>query len=154
MRSLTPVAVFVVAIFAFHSRSYAQSEPVAPADIATVSSTAVSQYHGVNGYDQFRQYPDPGSPGSPAYGFKHFPAPTPTYTTWHRPKSSTWTRCVRCATQAFRPRGFGDLFARPCDPFRMEYTPYSLPNKGSQYGPSYILNQPDQRCQDCKHGLH
>ncbi|MDG1894966.1 MAG: hypothetical protein P8J37_08660 [Fuerstiella sp.] len=151
MRSLTPVAVYVVAILTFHSRSYAQLNPVAPEDTSTVSSTATSQYHGVNGYDQFRQYPDPGCPGSPAYGFKHFPSPTPSYTTWHRPKSSTWTRGVRCVPQKFRPRGFGNLFARPCDPFRMEYTPYSVTENASKYGPSYILNQPDQRCQDCGH---
>lgn len=154
MRSLTPVAVFVVAIFAFHSRSYAQLNSVAREDTATVSATAVSQYHGVNGYDQFRQHPDPGSAGSAAYGFKHFPALFPSYTTWYRPRASTLTRGVRCAPQTFSPRGFGNLFARPCDPFRMEYTPYSLPNKGSQYGPSYMLNHPNQRCKNCGHGLH
>ncbi len=147
MRSLTPIAVFVVAIITFHSRCCAQLNNVTPTDTTTVSATV--QYHGVNGYDQFRQHPNPGSPGSPGYGFKHFPSKPPSYTTWHRPKSSTWTRGVRCVPQSFRPRGFGNLFARPCDPFRMDYTPYSLTERASKYGPGYWLNPPDQRCDHC-----
>ncbi|MCP4788417.1 MAG: hypothetical protein GY903_03715 [Fuerstiella sp.] len=151
MRSLTPVTVFVVAILIFHNRGYAQLNSVTPEDTATVSSTATSQYYGVNGFDQYRQYPGPGTPGSAGYGFKHFPSPMPTYTTWYRPKTTTLTRCVRCAPDVFRPRGFGNLFTRPCDPFRMEYNAYTLKNEPSKYGPAYMVRQPDQRCEDCKH---
>ena len=154
MRSLTPVTVFVVAILTFHSRGYAQLTSVTPENTTTVSSTATSQYHGINGYDQYRQYPGPGTPGSPAYGFKHFPSPMPSFTRWYRPKVATLTKSVRCEPDVFRPRGYGNLFARPCDPYRMEYTPYTLDDFQSKYGPSYILNAPDQRCDHCGHCGH
>ena len=154
MRSLTPVTVFVVAILTYHSRSYAQLNTVAPEDISTVSATATSQYHGVNGFDQYRQYPDPGAPGSAAYGFKHFPAPMNVFNTWYRPKAATTSRAARCAPDVFRPRGYGNLFARHCDPFRMEYTPYMLRDQASKYGPSYMLVPRDERCEDCQHGVH
>ncbi len=146
MRSLTPVTVFVVAILTFHSRGYAQLNSVTP--------EATTQYYGVNGYDQYRQYPGPGDPGSPAYGFKHFPSPMFSFTRWYRPRAATLTKDVRCAPDSFRPRGYGNLFARPCDPFRMEYTPSTLDDLQSKYGPSYILRAPDERCDDCGHCGH
>ncbi len=104
---------------------------------------------GFNGFALFRAVPDLGAPGSPGNGFKHFMLPMDKYTTWYRPRAATLTAWQRCAPDSFRPRGFGHLFARPCDGFRMEYTPYMLKEGTSQYGPSYIARQPDPRCEHC-----
>lgn len=181
MRSLTPPAVFVVAILALVSRGSAD-EPRVPGDETTANTTtAVSATnptrlasghpdhihppHGmppqfeshsvhpdqINGFDQYRQTADIGSPASPGYGFKHFPSPMHAFTRWHRPRAATLTAWQRCAPQQFRPRGYGDLFARPCDPFRMDYTPHTLHDGHSKYGPAYLLRAPDQRCEKCDH---
>jgi len=104
-----------------------------------------------NGFDQFRQEPDLGAPGSPGSGFKHFPFSMAMFTEWHRPKAATLTKRQRCAPDPFRPRGFGHLFARQCDSFRMDYNPHVLSEPQSKYGPAYIYNAPDQRCDDCDH---
>ena len=99
-----------------------------------------------NGYSQIRQSPDLGAPGSAGNGFHHFPMPFDKYTTWYRPRAASLTQYQRCAPAPFRPRGFGNLFARPCDGFRMEYEPYSLGDENSKYGPSYFAQMPDPRC--------
>ncbi|MEZ6132494.1 MAG: hypothetical protein R3C59_27840 [Planctomycetaceae bacterium] len=104
-----------------------------------------------NGFDQYRHEPDLGAPGSPGSGFRHFPFSMAMFTEWHRPKAATLTAHQRCAPDSFRPRGFGHLFARPCDSFRMDYNPHVLDAPYSKYGPAYIYNQPDQRCQNCDH---
>lgn len=152
MRLLTPLAVFVLAILATQVPGAADEESVPPEQIATVSSTS-SQPGGFaqNGFDQYRRSPDIGSPHSAGFGFKHFALPFQNYTLWHRPKAATLTKCQRCTPELFRPRGTGNLFARPCDSFRMEYTPFMLRQKESQYGPSYILRREDPRCDDCGH---
>lgn len=105
-----------------------------------------------NGFDQYRQQPDLGAPSSPGFGFRHFPFSMAMFTQWHRPKAATLTKSQRCAPDQFRPRGFGHLFARPCDSFRMDYNPHVLADSTSNYGPAYILRAPDPRCEDCDHG--
>lgn len=104
-----------------------------------------------NGYGQIRATPDLGAPGSAGNGFHHFSMPFDRYTTWYRPRAASLTKYQRCSPDAFRPRGFGHLFARPCDGYRMEYEPYATGDAPSKYGPSYIAQMPDPRCNDCCH---
>ena len=155
MRLITPLTVFVIAIITTQARTNAEEAEAPQEKLKTVSVSASNadagygqSYHD-NGFDEFRQQPDLGAPGSPGSGFKHFPFRMHMFTTWHRPRAATLTKRQRCAPEAFRPRGYGDLFARPCDSFRMEYTPHVLSNPNSQYGPSYILRQGDERCDHC-----
>ena len=143
MRSLTPLAVFVIAILTVHVSGEA-ADPVSGGSLARPLPPNYS-----NGYDQYRQYPDLGVPSSPANGYKHFTGPFHAFTTWYRPRAATLTPAERCPPQPFRPRGYGNLFARQCDPYRMEYTPYTLHDGNSLYGPSYLLRQPDPRCVGC-----
>ena len=103
-----------------------------------------------NGYAHIRSAPDLGAPGSAGSGFHHFTMPFDRYTTWYRPRAASLTKYQRCAPDSFRPRGFGNLFARPCDGYRMEYEPYSLDDIPSKYGPSYVARMPDPRCDHCE----
>ena len=151
MRSLKPLAVFVVAILTLQVRSTADEPQVSPEVLSEVSASATTQSYSSNGFDQYRRSPDLGGPNSAGYGFKHFALPFQNYALWHRPKAATLTKYQRCAPASFRPRGFGQLFAEPCDSFRMEYTPYVMREYNSQYGPSYTLRREDQRCDDCDH---
>lgn len=105
-----------------------------------------------NGYAQIRSTADLGAPGSAGNGFNHFSNPFDRYTTWYRPRAASLTKYQRCEPESFRPRGFGNLFARPCDGYRMEYEPYGLDDAPSKYGPSYFARMPDPRCDDCCHG--
>lgn len=109
----------------------------------------VPHYH--NGFDIHRQSPDFGAPGSAAHGYNHFSGPLDRFTTWYRPRAATLTAWQRCAPDSFRPRGFGNLFNRPCDGYRMDYAPYTLRGSNSLYGPAYLLRMPDPRCQHCEH---
>lgn len=113
-----------------------------------------SHFGGFNGFSLFRAVPSPGAPGTPGEGFPHFPFATDRYTHWYRPRAATLTECQRCAPDAFRPRGFGHLFARPCDSFRMEYSPAQLSDGNSVYGPAYWARHSDPRCKDCDHSSH
>lgn len=153
MRLLTPLAVFVLAILTTQVRGTADEQTAQPEKISNVSSTSSCPPEGFsqNGFDQYRRSPDIGSPHSAGFGFKHFALPFQNYTLWHRPKAATLTKCQRCAPESFRPRGIGNPFARPCDSFRMEYNPFVLHQRESQYGPSYILRREDPRCDDCDH---
>lgn len=152
MRRLTPLTVFVVAILVSHVRSSAAEPTDSSEAVAPVSATnAAGAQFADNGFDQYRQEPSLGAPSSPSYGFKHFPFSMHMFTNWHRPKASTWTKWQRCAPDPFRPRGYGHLFSRPCDSFRMDYSPYVLSGNESQYGPAYLLRQGDQRCENCDH---
>ncbi|MBC7965581.1 MAG: hypothetical protein H7Z17_06590 [Fuerstia sp.] len=104
-----------------------------------------------NGYAQIRSTPDLGAPGSAGNGYHHFSMPFDKYTSWYRPRAATLTQYQRCAPAPFRPRGFGNLFARPCDGYRMEYEPYTLEDLPSKYGPSYVARMPDPSCTDSCH---
>ena len=141
--------VFVVAVLVTHS--VARSNDAQESYFKTVSSSKSTAMDGAgfNGFDQFRMIPDFGMAGSAGHGYKHFTMPMNNYTTWYRPRAATLNQCVRCAPDSFRPRGFGHLFARPCDGYRMEYSPYVMSGANSMYGPSYIARQPDPRCEHC-----
>lgn len=104
-----------------------------------------------NGFAQVRETPDFGAPGSAGHGFHHFSLPFDKYTQWYRPRAATLTPYQRCAPDAFRPRGYGNLFARPYDGYRMEFEPYVLGDGPSRYGPSYVARMPDARCTHCTH---
>lgn len=129
----------------------AQHNPDAQHDTVALHDTVAQSRIPANGFDQYRQQPDLGAPSSPGFGFLHFPSSMAMFTQWHRPKAATLTKAQRCAPDQFRPRGFGHLFARPCDSFRMDYNPHVLSNSTSNYGPAYLLRAPDQRCEKCDH---
>lgn len=175
MKYAIPVPVFVLALLAGHLTCCAQSP--APQNVGTPRAVspnpttgssqslvpsknslrkfspirtgdAVMPEGSYNGYSQVRPAPDLGAPGSAGSGFHHFPLPFDKYTTWYRPRAASLTQYQRCEPAPFRPRGFGNLFARPCDGFRMEYEPYSMGDENSKYGPSYMARMPDPRCED------
>lgn len=155
MRIYVQLAVYVVAFAIGHTASLAKERQDWVTDITPVSATAQScevDRLEFNGFDQYRSIPDEGPPCVGSYGFQHFNWPLHHYTSWYRPRAATLTRCVRCAEDPFRPRGLGHLFARPCDGYRMDYSPFVLCNDDSKYGPSYLARQPDPRCDDhCDH---
>lgn len=79
--------------------------------------------------------------------------PTYQYTGWYRPRAVERDTAVRCQPTDFRPRGFGNLFARTPSNRRLDYAPYKLANWQTPYGPAYYELPPDQRCQgNCAHG--
>lgn len=168
MRIYVRLTVYVVAFAFGHSATEAAGNRDWVTDITPVSTASAescpsceqrteSLRHAdpFNGFQMWRSSPDQGAPGSAGFGFPHFSLPMHHYTNWYRPRAATLTKCRRCEKDLFRPRGFGHLFARPCDGYRMEYTPYVLRDDRSLYGPSYIARQPDQRCkhhcEDCDH---
>lgn len=162
MRLLKPLAVFVLAILTTQVGVNAQQPnntsipPEVPGEYGVHVGDACAPGDGYgsdpnyNGFDQYRRSPDLGGHNSAGFGFKHFALPFQNYTLWHRPKAATLTKYQRCYPEKFRPRGFGNLFARPCDSFRMDYSPHVLRDRDSEYGPSYLLRNPDHRCENCK----
>ena len=155
MRIYVPMAVYVVAFAIGHSATQAEHDPNWVTNITPVSARTEPcdlPAAAFNGFQTYRLSPDSGAPNSAGFGFQHFAFPMHHYTTWYRPRAATLIKCRRCEQDDFRPRGLGHLFATPCDGFRMEYSPYVLCSDKSQYGPSYIARQPDQRCDDDGHG--
>jgi hypothetical protein len=140
--------VFVIAILVTQNNATA-GEAGGSSVQPTAGATDSGDCFGFNGFGQFRHSPEYGMPGSAGSGYQHFTYPMHNYTTWYRPRAATLNQCVRCAPDSFRPRGFGHLFARPCDGYRMEYSPHVLTGDNSLYGPSYIARQPDPRCEHC-----
>ena len=174
MKCVVSLAVFVIAVLAVQQSSSAQdarslqgqtanSEQEVPTGFLP-STNSLSKFtqkrtwtpktppESFNGYSVQRSAPNYGAPGSAGSGFHHYSAPMHRYTNWYRPKASTLTQGQRCEPDAFRPRGFGNVFARPCDSFRMDYEPYAIGDKASEYGPSYILRAQDPRCECCEDG--
>lgn len=169
MRRFANLGVFVVAVLALQMTSVAQDGakpqvagvPALPPTGFVPNDNSVAKFAAkrtgeaaipngaYNGYSHLRSSPDLGAPGSAGSGFHHFMMPMDRYTNWYRPRAATLTQFQRCAPDSFRPRGFGHLFARPCDGFRMEYEPYLLSDGLSSYGPAYIARMPDPRCPDC-----
>lgn len=165
MQSLKTVTVFVIAVITSHASLVADTHPgkeASPepeatatqpaAQVRTVSSTSHPRHTELAspiGFDTYRRTPDLGAGHSPSYGFKHFAGSLNFFGRWHRPQASTLTKYQRCAPDPFRPRGFGHLFARPCDPYRMDYNPYVIREDRSEYGPAYLLRAPDPRCEKC-----
>lgn len=167
MRLVNSLSVFVVAFAVGHTVTDAAEQspsrnlrvtritPVAAKSQAPVPAPVPleSLDFSFDGFKPWQAVPEYGVPGSAAAGAEHFPLPMHHYTHWYRPRAATLTAARRCEAQPFRPRGFGNLFARPCDCFRMEYRPYSLSDDRSLYGPVYIARQPDPRCEHCdEHG--
>jgi len=107
-----------------------------------------------SGFNPWRAVPQTGALGSAASGYQHFSLPMHRYTQWYRPRAATLTPCRRCEQNPFRPRGLGHLFARPCDGYRIEFTPHAMCDGRSRYGPAYIARQPDPRCDHCDHSAH
>jgi hypothetical protein len=168
MRSIVYTNVFVVAVLAIQLTSIAQDRPIPVISEPTQHGVVPHQNSlekftakrtgdarlpegAFNGFAQVRVAPDLGAPGSAGNGFNHFSLPLDKYTNWYRPRAATLTQYQRCAPDSFRPRGFGHLFNRPCDGYRMEYEPYALADGMSKYGPSYFARLPDERCPDCDH---
>ena len=81
--------------------------------------------------------PVPGIPGSPSFGLPHRPEQTNRYGVWYRPKSFHAPNRAVYRPSPFRPRGFGNLFDRPCVPDRMDYARYTVRDLPSRYGPEY-----------------
>ena len=79
----------------------------------------------------------PGVPGLPGFGLPHRPAPTNRYGIWYRPKSFHAPNRAVYRPSPFRPRGFGNLFDRPCVPDRLDYERYTVRDLPSRYGPAY-----------------
>ncbi|MGH7201085.1 MAG: hypothetical protein ACREJB_10805, partial [Planctomycetaceae bacterium] len=79
-----------------------------------------------------RQYA-PSSEGQP-----HYHCPQRFYGVWYRPRTFGLGLEERTTEDPFRPRGYGNLFARPHTCYRMEYDPYPLADPRSIYGPSYL----------------
>ena len=166
MRLVNSISVFVVAFAVGHTVTQAAGQspprplrvtritPVAAESPAPAPVTVESLDFSFDGFKPWQAFPEYGMPGSAAPCAKHFPLPMHHYTNWYRPRAATLTEAQRCEAQPFRPRGYGDLFARPCDGFRMEYQPYTLNDERSQYGPVYIARQPDPRCEQCDRHDH
>ena len=166
MNRIASTSVYVVAVLALQLTSAAQDGSVPPRS-GVFPYSAAPQMNSLakfaakrtgearlpadafNGFSGTRLVPDLGAPGSAGNGFSHFSLPMDKYTNWYRPRAATLTQYQRCEPDSFRPRGFGHLFARPCDGFRMDYEPYALSDGMSSYGPSYLARMPDPRCPHC-----
>ncbi len=109
------------------------------------------------GMDQMRQYPHPAPPWAATHGYPNYDHPDHHFGIWFRSQAWGLTKRERCAfPEPFRPRGYGNLFARPTTSHRMDYSRPVLADEGSQYGPSYYVRQPDPRCcaRDCDGHLY
>lgn len=96
-------------------------------------------------------FPHLGNGSTGGQGYRHYDHPDYRYDIWYRPDRFGWGVAERCAPPPFRPRGYGNLFNRPSTCYRMDYNRYVLKNHRTEYGPSYYLRSPDQRCPDCDH---
>lgn len=102
---------------------------------------------GSSGMDLYRQYPHPGPQWAATNGYPNYDYPDHLYGVWFRSQAWGSTHRERCAIPTpWRPRGFGNLFARPSTPHRMDYNRRVLIDPYSSYGPSYYVRQPDPRC--------
>ncbi|MBW3540222.1 MAG: hypothetical protein KY476_08125 [Planctomycetes bacterium] len=93
--------------------------------------------------------PHTGGPEEPSVGHPHYDRSMERYGGWYRPKAfglKAWQRCTQ--PLPWRPRGYGNLLARPFTCYRMDYDPYVLSHHETEYGPSYYLRKPDQMCRD------
>jgi len=157
MRLANSISVFVVAFAVGHTVTQAARPTmrvtrITPAAAELPAPVPVESCDfSFDGFKSWQAAPEYGLPGSAAPGAQHYTLPMHHYTNWYRPRAATLTAAQRCEAQPFRPRGFGNLFARPCDGYRMEYKPYTLSDDRSQYGPVYITRQPDPRCDQHDH---
>lgn len=128
--------------------SYESGLPEAPAGIYGSESDLPGPEDFITApeYEVFSVSEDGAGPVAPFYSM-----PTHRYTGWYRPRGVERDTFVRCQPQPFRPRGFGNLFARTPSNRRMGYKPYKLKDWSTDYGPAYYENAPDQRCENCDH---
>lgn len=90
--------------------------------------------------------PHYGDANRPSRGYPHYDWPNERYGQWYRPQAFGLGQYERCQPRPFRPRGYGNLSNRPKTCYRMDYHPYVLKDPTTEYGPSYYLRQPDERC--------
>lgn len=91
-------------------------------------------------------FPHYGLQDDPGQGHLHYDHRSRHYGHWYQPKQFGLTIVERCSAPLFRPRGYGNLFNRPSNCYRMDYHRYVLKDHRSDYGPSYYHNLPDPRC--------
>ncbi len=87
---------------------------------------------------EFGAQPTPGEPGAPGFGLPHRSEQSARYGIWYRPKSLHAPNRAVYRPSPWRPRGFGNLFDRPCVTDRMDYSPYAVEDLPSRYGPTYF----------------
>jgi len=98
------------------------------------------------GMDQIREYPHPGPQWAATHGYPNYDLPDWHFGVWFRSQAWGLTKRERRAIpDPWRPRGLGNLFARPSTTHRMDYNRPYLTHPHTEYGPSYYLRQPDQR---------
>ncbi len=115
-------------------RGYALPMPSGPRSVPT-------------GMDEIRQYPYPGPEFAPTHGYPNYDLPNRFFGVWFLPRFWGLTKWERCAQAApFKPRGFGNLFARPSTSHRMDYRRPYIFDSYTEYGPSYYVRQPDPNC--------
>jgi hypothetical protein len=120
-----------------------QGTPIAESDHGAAWGTQAP----TTGMDQMRQYPHPGPEWAATHGYPNYDHPDHHFGIWFRSQAWGLTKTERCAIpNPWRPRGFGNLFARPSTSHRMDYNRPYLIDPYSSYGPSYYVRQPDPRC--------
>lgn len=104
--------------------------------------------HGApTGMDQIRDYPHPGPEWAATHGYPNYDWPDRHFDVWFRSQAWGLTKRERCAIpDPWKPRGLGNLFARPVTSHRMDYNRPVLVCPHSEYGPSYYLREPDPEC--------
>ncbi len=99
------------------------------------------------GMDEIRQYPYPGPEFAPTHGYPNYDLPNRFFGLWFLPKAWGLTKRERCSlADPFKPRGYGNLFARPSTSHRMDYRRPYIFDSYTTYGPSYYVRQPDPNC--------
>jgi hypothetical protein len=149
----TPVirGAFVIAAALAATAAIAQAQQLSPTAPGPAANSPRTQHSSIPGTPPFRdtEYGDRphfGTPDAPSRGYAHYELPSERYGQWYRPRAFGLGKNERCAPDAFRPRGYGNLAARPCTAYRIDYHPFVLENPASDFGPSYYRRQPDQRC--------
>jgi len=102
----------------------------------------------------YGRHPHIATPNDPAYGHPHYDCPSRYHGIWYRPRSFGLGSRQRCRPALFRPRGYGNLFNRPCTAYRLDYQAYTLQKPDSRFGPAYYYRQKDARCACCDHCAH
>lgn len=81
----------------------------------------------------------PGPEAHPRYE-----EPSRYYDVWYRPSAFGRSARERFRPEPFTPRGYGNLFAAPAAPYRIDYHRYVLESPYSPYGPSYYRRSKDR----------
>lgn len=101
----------------------------------------------LTGMDRIRQYPYPGPEWAATHGYPNYDLPDRHFDIWFRSQAWGLTKRERCAIpDPWKPRGLGNLYARPVTTHRMDYNRPVVVYPHSEYGPSYYLREPDPEC--------